>query len=423
MRGSPPPGGRCRPPGAATPAGSWPRWPPTADGDAEGNRARALVLLGTDVVGDFPDAPAGRAGPWRAAEFVVAVAGHPSATVEQADVVLPAAVDHERPGTTTNIEGRVSRLGQKVVAPGLAWPDWMIAAELAAALGGDLGLGAPARAWGGDRAPGPGLRRASPPAVLGVAGRPRRGARAPRRRRPGRPGPAAAHRPDGPARACSRWSSRAPRPGWARPSPLGPARAPAADAPAAPAGAPASLSAARRPGRRRSRRPRRPRSTATRCGWWPTRRLYDAGGGRGPLALPARRWCPRPPPGPTPTTSTAWGWAPATRCGCARRRGSLVLPAEADTGVPRGVVAVEFNLAAGTAGRPTPRGHPDRRRPPRSTRSAWSRSDDRPPCTPLLGTTGTGATPSTPTGWAGSSGWSMAIKVLVAFAVLMVAVS
>jgi predicted molibdopterin-dependent oxidoreductase YjgC len=50
-------------------------------------------------------------------------------------------VAHERPGTTTNIEGRISRLGQKLTAPGFAWPDWMIAAELAAALGTDLGVG------------------------------------------------------------------------------------------------------------------------------------------------------------------------------------------------------------------------------------------------------------------------------------------
>ncbi len=47
---------------------------------------------------------------------------------------------HERPGTTTNIEGRVTRLGQKLTAPGFAWPDWMIAAELAAALDADLGV-------------------------------------------------------------------------------------------------------------------------------------------------------------------------------------------------------------------------------------------------------------------------------------------
>ena len=70
-------------------------------------------------------------GGWRRRSSSWRSTGHTSATVDQADVVLPAAVEHERPGTTTNIEGRVSRLGQKLVPPGLAWPDWMIAAELA----------------------------------------------------------------------------------------------------------------------------------------------------------------------------------------------------------------------------------------------------------------------------------------------------
>ncbi len=72
--------------------------------------------------------------------FVVAVTGHPSQSVDgYADVVLPCSVAHERPGTTTNLEGRVSRVGPKVTAPGFAWSDWMIAAEVANALGGDLG--------------------------------------------------------------------------------------------------------------------------------------------------------------------------------------------------------------------------------------------------------------------------------------------
>ncbi len=34
----------------------------------------------------------------------------------------------------------MSRLGPKLTAPGFAWPDWMIAAELADALGADLGV-------------------------------------------------------------------------------------------------------------------------------------------------------------------------------------------------------------------------------------------------------------------------------------------
>jgi predicted molibdopterin-dependent oxidoreductase YjgC len=62
-------------------------------------------------------------------------------------VVLPAAVAHERAGTTTNIEGRVSRLGHKLVAPGSAWPDWMIAASLAEAMGEDLGFGSAEGIW------------------------------------------------------------------------------------------------------------------------------------------------------------------------------------------------------------------------------------------------------------------------------------
>ena len=100
----------------------------------------ALVLLGADPLSDFPDRSVAEKA-LSAGHFIVAVTGHPSESVTAyADVVLPCAVAHERPGTTTNIEGRVTRLGQKLTAPGFAWPDWMIAAELAAALGSDLGV-------------------------------------------------------------------------------------------------------------------------------------------------------------------------------------------------------------------------------------------------------------------------------------------
>ena len=106
----------------------------------DGSAVRALVLLGADPLDDFPDR-AVAAQALGAGHFVVAVTGHPSESVDaHADVVLPCAVTHERAGTTTNIEGRVSRLGPKLSAPGFAWPDWMIAAELAVALGSDLGL-------------------------------------------------------------------------------------------------------------------------------------------------------------------------------------------------------------------------------------------------------------------------------------------
>ena len=100
----------------------------------------ALILLGSDPMNDFPDRAVAEAA-LSAGHFMVAVTGHPSESVnDYADVVLPCAVAHERPGTSTNIEGRVSRLGHKLTAPGFAWADWMIAAELSAALGTDLGV-------------------------------------------------------------------------------------------------------------------------------------------------------------------------------------------------------------------------------------------------------------------------------------------
>ena len=62
-------------------------------------------------------------------------------------VVLAAAGYAEKPGTTTNLEGRVSLLVQKVTPPGTSRADWMIAAELAVLLDGDLGVGSAAEIW------------------------------------------------------------------------------------------------------------------------------------------------------------------------------------------------------------------------------------------------------------------------------------
>jgi NADH-quinone oxidoreductase subunit G len=105
---------------------------------AEG-RLQALVLLGADPARDFPDAELARRG-LEGAGFVLAVDCFVTDSVRHADVVLPAAGFAEKPGTTTNLEGRVSRLHQKVTAPGTARPDWEIAVMLADQLGGDLGL-------------------------------------------------------------------------------------------------------------------------------------------------------------------------------------------------------------------------------------------------------------------------------------------
>jgi NADH-quinone oxidoreductase subunit G len=107
---------------------------------------KALILVGADPVGDFPDAELAKRA-LETAEMVVAVDCVKNDSVALADVVLPAATHHERPGTTTNIEGRVLRVGQKLTPPVLCWPDWMIAVELAARMGGDLGVSSIADIW------------------------------------------------------------------------------------------------------------------------------------------------------------------------------------------------------------------------------------------------------------------------------------
>jgi anaerobic selenocysteine-containing dehydrogenase len=105
---------------------------------AEG-RLQGLVLLGADPLRDFPDADLARRG-LEGAGFVLAVDLFITDSVARADVVLPAAGFAEKPGTTTNLEGRVSRLHQKVTAPGTARPDWEIAVMLADQLDADLGV-------------------------------------------------------------------------------------------------------------------------------------------------------------------------------------------------------------------------------------------------------------------------------------------
>jgi NADH-quinone oxidoreductase subunit G len=105
---------------------------------AEG-KLEVLFLLGSDPLSDCPDADLARralAGAGR----VISIDTFGSASTQLADVVLPAAAFGEQSGTTTNLEGRVSRVNQKVTPCGTSRPDWMIAVELAASLGHDLGV-------------------------------------------------------------------------------------------------------------------------------------------------------------------------------------------------------------------------------------------------------------------------------------------
>ncbi|MBW3537362.1 MAG: molybdopterin-dependent oxidoreductase [Actinobacteria bacterium] len=106
--------------------------------DAAEGRVHVLVLLGADPLTDFPDRDLARRA-LGATPFVVAVATITDSSTPSSHVVLPAAGWAERAGSTTNIEGRTTRLGQKLTPPGVAWPDWVIASELARRLGSDPG--------------------------------------------------------------------------------------------------------------------------------------------------------------------------------------------------------------------------------------------------------------------------------------------
>jgi len=112
-----------------------------ADGEMAG-----LVLLGADPLGDFPDRRLVEAALERA-ELVVALDAVLTPSTARAQVVLPVAVHHERAGTITNIEGRVLRVAPKVVPPGQAWPDWVVAVELARRLGSPLPYQSPLEIW------------------------------------------------------------------------------------------------------------------------------------------------------------------------------------------------------------------------------------------------------------------------------------
>jgi NADH-quinone oxidoreductase subunit G len=107
------------------------------EGAASG-RITCLVLLGADPLADVPDAALARRA-LAGVETILAVDTFLTPSSSLARVVLPAAAFGEKAGTTTNLEGRVSSLDQKVSAPGTAHADWVIAADLARRLGGDLG--------------------------------------------------------------------------------------------------------------------------------------------------------------------------------------------------------------------------------------------------------------------------------------------
>ncbi len=128
------------------PLTNWPSTPDFEGKDTDGIlRAAAagdietLVLLGADPVADFPDV--GLATQALAeVDNIIAVDCFLTDSSSMADVFLPATMAGEFDGAFMNLERRISPLSAKVTAPGLARPDWMIAAELSMAVGPDLGF-------------------------------------------------------------------------------------------------------------------------------------------------------------------------------------------------------------------------------------------------------------------------------------------
>jgi NADH-quinone oxidoreductase subunit G len=126
--------------------GTWQRVPDAPGLDAAGiltaaadNKVRVLVLLGADPISDFPDSDLARRA-LDGASYVIAVDAFLSESSSRADVFLPCSVWGEKGGSTTNLEGRVQRLGRKVSSPGASMDDWRIASELALRLGDDFDL-------------------------------------------------------------------------------------------------------------------------------------------------------------------------------------------------------------------------------------------------------------------------------------------
>jgi len=103
-------------------------------------KVECLVLLGADPLVDVPDADLARRA-FASVKHVIAVDTFVTESARHAEVFLPAAAYAEKVGTTTNCEGRISDIAQKITTAGTARPDWMIAAELALELGKDLGFG------------------------------------------------------------------------------------------------------------------------------------------------------------------------------------------------------------------------------------------------------------------------------------------
>ncbi|OGL65241.1 MAG: NADH dehydrogenase (quinone) subunit G [Candidatus Tectomicrobia bacterium RIFCSPLOWO2_12_FULL_69_37] len=96
-------------------------------------RVRALYLFGCDPAAEHPEGARVRRA-LEAAEFVVLHASHANASLDYAEVVLPAPTLYEEEGSVTNLERRVQRLRRAVKPLGEAREPWRAFAELSRAM-------------------------------------------------------------------------------------------------------------------------------------------------------------------------------------------------------------------------------------------------------------------------------------------------
>ena len=132
---------------------------------AEG-KIECLVLVGADPLADCPDTDLARRG-LAGARRIIAVDTFLTASSQKADVVFAASAYGEKAGTHTNLEGRVTALARAVTPAGTSRADWMIASELAMALGTDLGYSTVDDITTHIAATVPGFEHVTPAAVAG----------------------------------------------------------------------------------------------------------------------------------------------------------------------------------------------------------------------------------------------------------------
>mgnify|MGYP003344949142 FL=1 len=132
---------------------------------AEG-KIECLVLVGADPLADCPDTDLARRG-LAGARRIIAVDTFLTSSSQKADVVFAASAHGEKAGTHTNLEGRVTALARAVTPAGTSRADWMIASELAMALGTDLGYSTVDDITTHIAATVPGFEHVTPAAVAG----------------------------------------------------------------------------------------------------------------------------------------------------------------------------------------------------------------------------------------------------------------